>query len=148
MTKRLEHSRRQFLRVGASTGAGLFVAGSTVAMQIGPIGEGEEEKPIFRNSGSPEEMSPAEDLMREHGVLNRILLIYAAPDAFPGFRPVVEWAVVQLPTGTRGVFDDRFCSRALQEASMRNHRTQPCSFLRALAAALLLSPAAASFSNT
>jgi hemerythrin-like domain-containing protein len=76
MTKRLEHSRRQFLRVGTSTGAGLLVAGSTVAMQIGPIGEGEEEKPISKNSGSPEEMSPAEDLMREHGVLNRILLIY------------------------------------------------------------------------
>jgi hemerythrin-like domain-containing protein len=50
--------RRAFLRAGGAVGAGLFVPRS------------EQEK------GEEEEVSPPEDLMREHGIPKRILLVY------------------------------------------------------------------------
>jgi hemerythrin-like domain-containing protein len=53
-----ELDRRAFLRAGSVVGAGLFVSG------------GEQEK------GEEEEVSPPEDLMREHGILKRVLLVY------------------------------------------------------------------------
>jgi hemerythrin-like domain-containing protein len=52
-----ELDRRAFLRAGGVLGTGLFV----------PRGEQEKEE---------EEVSPPEDLMREHGILKRVLLVY------------------------------------------------------------------------
>lgn len=64
-------TRRSFLRHTSIAGAGLL-APFALAQQK-PAGKehekGEEKK-------DDEKISPAEDLMREHGVLNRILLIY------------------------------------------------------------------------
>ncbi len=59
--------RRQFLTAGAPLGITGLVAGipGTFAADQKGAAAGEEE-----------EVSPAEDLMREHGVLKRILLIY------------------------------------------------------------------------
>jgi hemerythrin-like domain-containing protein len=53
-----ELDRRAFLRAGGVLGAGLFV----------PRSEQEKEE--------EEEVSPPEDLMREHGILKRVLLVY------------------------------------------------------------------------
>lgn len=58
-------SRRNFLRQTSILGAAVF-APSALAQQ----------KPIEKEDDKGQEISPAEDLMREHGVLNRILLIY------------------------------------------------------------------------
>ena len=58
-----EDTRRRFLRLAAAAGTVLLVAPAR------PAG-GEPEK-------KEEDVSPAEDLMREHGVLKRVLLIYA-----------------------------------------------------------------------
>lgn len=55
--------RREFLRKGAFIGT---LAGMTGLSLITSCKKEEEE----------EEISPAEDLMREHGVLNRIMMIY------------------------------------------------------------------------
>ncbi len=55
--------RREFLRKGAFIGT---LAGMSGLSLISSCKEEKEE----------EEISPAEDLMREHGVLNRIILIY------------------------------------------------------------------------
>jgi hemerythrin-like domain-containing protein len=63
MAERLGRSRRQFLLVGTGIGAGLIATEHTLAVAA-PQPKVEEE------------VSPAEDLMREHGVLNRILLVY------------------------------------------------------------------------
>jgi hemerythrin-like domain-containing protein len=64
----LENSsnRRSFLRQTSIAGAGLL---APVAFLQQKPEEKEKEK-------EDEKISPAEDLMREHGVLNRILLIY------------------------------------------------------------------------
>jgi hemerythrin-like domain-containing protein len=62
--KVLANSRRKFLKKGFLLGAASGVA------SLGLITACNEEKEL--------QISPAEDLMREHGVLNRILLIYDA----------------------------------------------------------------------
>jgi hemerythrin-like domain-containing protein len=57
--------RRQFL-IGSLAGVGLLALGSAA----------EEKKKKPAKSEPEEEISPAEDLMREHGVLKRVLLVY------------------------------------------------------------------------
>jgi hemerythrin-like domain-containing protein len=61
-------SRRNFLRQTSIAGAGLLVPVAALAQQKAPAAKDKSE--------GGEEISPAEDLMREHGLLNRILLIY------------------------------------------------------------------------
>jgi hemerythrin-like domain-containing protein len=58
--------RRQFLVGAVAIPAGMILPTLTI---VGEAGAAVDE-------GKDEEISPAEDLMREHGVLNRILLIY------------------------------------------------------------------------
>lgn len=58
-------TRRNFLQHTSIAGAGLLVP---ILAFPSPR---DDEKPK-----RPEDLSPAEDLMREHGVLNRVLLIY------------------------------------------------------------------------
>lgn len=62
------HDRRSALALGAVAGLGLVVGACAGRPQgaEAPKPHGEDE----------EDVSPAEDLMREHGVLNRILLVY------------------------------------------------------------------------
>ncbi len=60
-------NRRAFIRAGLIAGASTFAGASLL--------RGAEEKKPEKEEGE-EEVSPAEDLMREHGVLKRILLIY------------------------------------------------------------------------
>jgi hemerythrin-like domain-containing protein len=62
------NTRRNFLRDTAIAGAGLFVPALAAGQQ--------EPAPEKEMAKGDEGISPAEDLMREHGVLNRILLIY------------------------------------------------------------------------
>jgi hemerythrin-like domain-containing protein len=69
MTEIVERSRRRFLQI-AGTG-GLLTAGGLIAPAIATAQEKKEE-------GGKEEVTPPEDLMREHGVLDRVLLIYEA----------------------------------------------------------------------
>ncbi|MGZ3797625.1 MAG: hemerythrin domain-containing protein [Pseudobdellovibrionaceae bacterium] len=58
MERNLLNERRNFLISSVALGAGTLIPTSTLAKE------------------SREEVGPAEDLMREHGALNRILLIY------------------------------------------------------------------------
>jgi hemerythrin-like domain-containing protein len=60
-------SRRDFLQQTSIAGAGLLVAGPVLA---------NPQKLQSVEQQSSGHVSPAEDLMRQHGVLNRILLIY------------------------------------------------------------------------
>ncbi len=65
-------TRRNFLRHSSIAGAGLLLPVLAGAQQkAGPEKEPEKEK-----DKKDEDISPAEDLMREHGLLNRLLLIY------------------------------------------------------------------------
>jgi hemerythrin-like domain-containing protein len=59
--------RRSFMHAGTLVGAGLLVPATLAA----------EQRAGARGGGEPEEdVAPPEDLMREHGVLKRVLLVY------------------------------------------------------------------------
>jgi hemerythrin-like domain-containing protein len=59
-------NRRRFLRLTAAAGAGALVGGAASAGAVPPEKAADTE----------EDVSPAEDLMREHGILKRVLLVY------------------------------------------------------------------------
>lgn len=63
----VSNTRRDFFRQASAVSAGVLLPGLAAAQQSSP----EKDRPK-----GDENISPAEDLMREHGVLNRILLIY------------------------------------------------------------------------
>jgi hemerythrin-like domain-containing protein len=65
-----ELDRRGFLRAGV-TGAGLFVPAALV--QSGQVAE---RRTPQAEEEDEDEVAPPEDLMREHGVLKRVLLVY------------------------------------------------------------------------
>ena len=67
----MKTSRRDFL-IGTSTVAGssLILPFSAIAQQKAP------KKTAKKKEEAEEDVSTNEDLMREHGVLNRVLLIY------------------------------------------------------------------------
>ncbi len=73
MNSQSQHSRRQFLLAGTAAGSGFAVAGFVGSAQGGdaaaPAKSGVQPSPEM-------DIAPPEDLMREHGVLSRILLIY------------------------------------------------------------------------
>jgi hemerythrin-like domain-containing protein len=60
-------TRRHFLQHTSIAGAGLLIPALALAAS---------QKPANKPEDADDKISPAEDLMREHGVLNRILLIY------------------------------------------------------------------------
>jgi hemerythrin-like domain-containing protein len=67
----LSSTRRGFLRNSSIAGAGLLVPVLVSAQQKAAPDNDKEEK-----EKEDADISPAEDLMREHGLLNRLLLIY------------------------------------------------------------------------
>ena len=71
MTTKRESDRRMFLQRSAVAGA-MGVIGGTLALRADP------EKPKTKAPAGKEEVEvqPNEDLMREHGLLKRVLLIY------------------------------------------------------------------------
>lgn len=70
-------SKREILRLGGAFATGMaapaLLAGASRAEEKGL---GEKAKELV--TGNKEEVSPPEDLMREHGVLDRVLLLYEA----------------------------------------------------------------------
>ena len=66
----MPNTRRDFLQNTSIASAGLLLPATAFADRQTPSTAEKTEKK------DAEEISPAEDLMREHGVLNRILLIY------------------------------------------------------------------------
>src|SRR5271166_1633990 len=64
----MKDDRRRFLAATAALGIG------TLGISSRPVRG--EDKPKDDKKGEEEEVGATEDLMREHGVLNRILLIY------------------------------------------------------------------------
>jgi hemerythrin-like domain-containing protein len=69
MSEHPGHPRRDFLLKAGTLGAAL--AGGSPALAASPA----KTRPR-RRGADEEDVGPAEDLMREHGVLNRILLVY------------------------------------------------------------------------
>ena len=62
-----DESRRNFVSAAAIGGIGLILTGDSSAAQ---------QPPAVQAKSKPSDVNATEDLMREHGVLNRVLLIY------------------------------------------------------------------------
>jgi hemerythrin-like domain-containing protein len=65
-------SRRHFLGGAAASGGGLILSACSRSSE----NAGKQEGATVKKGEGEEEVSPAEDLMREHGILKRVLLIY------------------------------------------------------------------------
>ena len=63
-----EKTRRTFIRAGLISGASVLGGARLFALA--------EEKESDHGMDKEEEVSPVEDLMREHGILKRVLLVY------------------------------------------------------------------------
>lgn len=86
----LSSTRRGFLRNSSLTGAGLLVPVLVSAQQqVAPDRDKEKEK-----EKGDADISPAEDLMREHGLLNRLLLIYDEHLRFLGAKRSFDGSVL------------------------------------------------------
>jgi hemerythrin-like domain-containing protein len=72
----LPSTRRVFLQRTSITSAGLFLPTVAFAVPQKPQASEKDKDDEKEKGKDAEKISPAEDLMREHGVLNRILLIY------------------------------------------------------------------------
>src|SRR5215472_13686583 len=67
-----DYERRSLL----VTSAKLAVAAASMGTVSIALGQGKNDKTPKKSEQKEEEIGPTEDLMREHGVLNRVLLIY------------------------------------------------------------------------
>jgi hemerythrin-like domain-containing protein len=72
MAKLFIISRRMFLGGAAATGGGLILTACSKSTD----NTVKKEDKSMKKDAKQEEVSPAEDLMREHGILKRVLLIY------------------------------------------------------------------------
>jgi len=73
MSKLIVNSRRQFVGGVAAAGGSLVLSACSKSVDTAAK---QQDAPRKKEAGEEEEVSPAEDLMREHGVLKRILLVY------------------------------------------------------------------------
>src|SRR3954468_2909379 len=73
MNQILNPDRRRFFDAACKIGAGAFVAAGATTVALAQKDEGKSGK---KKNSKEEEVGPTEDLMREHGVLNRVLLVY------------------------------------------------------------------------
>ena len=73
MSKLSVNSRRQFVGGAAAAGGSLILSACSKSVDTAAK---QQAAPAKKDAGEEEGVSPAEDLMREHGVLKRILLIY------------------------------------------------------------------------
>ncbi|MEO8338968.1 MAG: hemerythrin domain-containing protein [Nitrospirota bacterium] len=70
---RTDSNRRTFIDAVGKTGAGLIIGATAAGIAGAQDKKGKTEGKIGEK---PEDVGPTEDLMREHGVLNRVLLVY------------------------------------------------------------------------
>jgi hypothetical protein len=107
------NKRRDFLRASAAAGAALILSGCAGAGQSGrqsanqPPAKGAEDE-------KGDEVTVAEDLMREHGVLRRALLVYTA-------------AVAKLRANASAVPPDALARTATRKRSGRSPTSKAAS---------------------
>jgi hypothetical protein len=111
----LPSNRRAFLR------SGIIFTGAVFA-SCAPLGGAEEEK---KDEGKETEVGPPEDLMREHGVLKRVLLIYGEalrrlnakqdfpPDALADAARIIRSSLRIITRNSRKIFSSRVSEKPI-----------------------------------
>jgi hemerythrin-like domain-containing protein len=104
--------RRQWLAAACSVGAGVVLTACNV-----PAGEGDEESDKSGNKPAGSEVSAPEDLMREHGVLRRALLVYQETAIkLHAAAGAVEPEALQKTAKLYRVFGEEYHEQKLEEA--------------------------------
>ena len=78
MTEELDESKRRLVATGLMLAGGLVATCATARGALAEEPEDMKNEPIEPQGEKEKEVTPPEDLMREHGVLDRVLLIYEA----------------------------------------------------------------------
>ncbi|MDQ2856276.1 MAG: hemerythrin domain-containing protein [Acidobacteriota bacterium] len=103
--------RRQWLAAACSVGAGVVLMGCNVPR------EGEEETDKDGTKPAASEVSAPEDLMREHGVLRRALLVYQESAAkLRSAASSIEPEALQKTAKLFRVFGEEYHEQKLEEA--------------------------------
>jgi hemerythrin-like domain-containing protein len=126
-------ARREFLRASAAAGAGMFLVGCGRFSQTQPeqkadaqpgAEKGDEEKGDKEKEGGEKgeegegvEVTATEDLMREHGVLRRALLVYTAAASRLRTNPAsVPPEALQKTATLFRAFGEEYHEKKLEEA--------------------------------
>jgi len=78
LKKKFDESKRKLIATGLALAGGLVAPAVITRRAHAEEPESMTDKPDNHESEGEEEVTPPEDLMREHGVLDRVLLIYEA----------------------------------------------------------------------
>jgi hemerythrin-like domain-containing protein len=111
-----QNTRRAFIRASATIGTGIFLSacGRSDSAQAGkPTGESGSQKDEKEGGG---EVTATEDLMREHGVLRRALLVYtAAANKLRANPASVPPDALQKTAGLFRTFGEDYHEKKLEE---------------------------------
>lgn len=113
-----DKTRRDFLRLSAALGTGIILSsctGGKVTNTEGPKKEEPSSEPDENKMGG--EVTATEDLMREHGILRRALLVYsAAVIKLRGNPATVPPNVLQKTAQLFRAFGEEYHEKKLEEA--------------------------------
>ena len=136
MTFRLEGTRRNFLQMSIAGGALLVLngCGREQAQKATEQSAKESSKP--GNSEKGGEVTATEDLMREHGVLRRALLVYSEAAAKLRTNPSAISTEALQKTAKVGMRERRPSARSRQssnaDTAQRPELTREATMMRAL----------------
>ena len=106
-------TRREFLYVSSAIGAGLILGGRAEGTESG--GQAKSSKEADQQKGG--EVTATEDLMREHGVLRRALLVYtAASSRLHAGTADIPPAALQKTAKLFRAFGEEYHEKMLEEA--------------------------------
>jgi len=108
--------RREFLQSSIVVGASLLIAGCG-SRASSSIEKHEKEKAADKGKGKEPEVTATEDLMREHGVLRRALLVYTETALKLRTNPsAIDPPALQKTAKLFRVFGEKYHEKKLEEA--------------------------------
>src|SRR5215471_7144151 len=73
-----DNTRREFMRIAATFGTGLLLTGCSKSGSAQNAAQNDKDQAKKTGGDKEAEVTATEDLMREHGVIRRVLLVYTA----------------------------------------------------------------------
>jgi hemerythrin-like domain-containing protein len=117
MSEKYFKARRNFIRLSTSVGTGLILTACPDGKRRDRNSEGDKDKAEENPDNEPAEVTANEDLMREHGVLRRALLIYT--EVVPRLRAdagSVSSDALQKTAKLFRTFGEEYHEKQLEEA--------------------------------
>lgn len=111
-----DKARRDFLRISATIGAGLVLSSCSSENKESPKSQEKKDEEKKDEEKKEAEVTATEDLMREHGILGRSLLVYSAVAAKLRTKPTdVSSDVLLKTTKLFRAFGEDYHEKKLEE---------------------------------